>query len=43
MGRGKLLEEGSVGEIRERLRQPGSNLEELFLTLTAEGPQAGTL
>jgi ABC-2 type transport system ATP-binding protein len=39
MGHGKLIEEGSVAELRERLKAPGKNLEEIFLELTggAEG------
>ncbi|MEK7477289.1 MAG: ABC transporter ATP-binding protein [Candidatus Coatesbacteria bacterium] len=37
MGKGRLLEEGSVGELRDRLKRPGQNLEEIFLELTG-GP-----
>lgn len=34
MGRGKLIEEGTVAELRDRLKAPGKNLEEIFLDLT---------
>jgi len=39
MGKGKLIELGSVAELRERLKAPGKNLEEIFLELTG-GPVA---
>jgi ABC-2 type transport system ATP-binding protein len=34
MGKGRLIEEGSVAELRDRLKRPGRNLEEIFLELT---------
>ena len=37
MAHGRLVAEGTVGELRELVKAPGSNLEELFLALTAEG------
>lgn len=35
---GRLLAEGTVQEIKDRARTPGHNLEDVFLSLTAEAP-----
>ncbi len=43
MSRGRLVEEGSVAELRERMASPGRNLEEIFLALTAEADAAGAV
>ncbi len=42
---GKLVAEGTVEDLRNRLRAPGSNLEEIFLAVTGgegETPEPGT-
>ncbi len=37
---GRLLAEGTVSELQDRLRTPGQNLEEIFLALTAGSGEA---
>lgn len=37
MYQGRILAEGNMEKLRERARLPGSNLEEIFLTLTGSG------
>ncbi len=43
MARGRLVEEGSVAELRSRMASPERNLEEIFLALTAEADAAGAV
>ncbi len=38
--RGRLVAEGSMEELRGRMRQPGINLEEVFMAVTGEGAEA---